>query len=224
MANPYTVTRGTTAASSYSVSPYTVYNDSYGYGIFPNAGGLHSVMTQVTLPNNKAYTFSYDPTYGVINKITYPTGGYVSYSWGINPHSDFASFEDLGGGANGCQYQYGTVAVMHRYVSFGGVHIALQQDFSYSTNWGSDPTAWSSKTTTVTTHDLVTGKTYTTVYTYSPITEPKQPNVDTSVAMQIPVESSVVTNDSGGSALRTVHKWWEDQYELSIDETTLENG
>jgi hypothetical protein len=38
----------------------------------------------------------------------------------------------------------------HRYVSFDGTTIALQQDFSYSTTWNASPSIyWSSKQTTL---------------------------------------------------------------------------
>src|SRR5207249_2801495 len=144
------------------------------------------------------------------------------YSWGLNPLSEFASFEDLTGIPNSCLYHYDGVALTHRYVSFDGTHLALQQDFSYSTNWNGGTSNWATKTTTVTTTDLVTGAVSTVVYTYSPFTPASQPNDETIFAPQLPLEQSVVTKNSAGTVLRTVNKTWADQYILATEQTVLE--
>ena len=125
---------------------------------------------------------------------------------------------------NACQYHYDMPAILHRYVSYDGVNIALQQDFSYSTTWSGSPQSWTSKTTTVTTTDLVTRLVSTTVYTYSPISSPIQPNDWSLYHAQIPVENTVVTKNSGGTVLRTVAKTWLDQYELGTEQVTLDDG
>jgi hypothetical protein len=36
-----------------------------------------SPVSAIVLPNGQQYSFQYDPTYGTVSKITYPTGGYV---------------------------------------------------------------------------------------------------------------------------------------------------
>jgi RHS repeat-associated protein len=38
-------------------------------------------ISKITLPNNLAYTFSYENTFGQLTKITLPTGGYIRYTW-----------------------------------------------------------------------------------------------------------------------------------------------
>ena len=40
-------------------------------------------VTSIRLPNATSYIFEYNPTYGTLNKITFPTGGVVTFSWGI---------------------------------------------------------------------------------------------------------------------------------------------
>ena len=169
-------------------------------------------MTQIALPNSTFYKLTYDSTYGLINKITYPNGGYVSYVWGLNSLSANIWFPDLNGNMDGCEAEYSTPAVMHRYVSFDGSHTALEQDFSYQTTWTS-PNSWT-KTTTVATTDFVGGESYTTVYTYSSYEENLQPNVYTNFGGLVPTEHTIQYKDSSGNILRTETKAWQDPYEL----------
>jgi len=223
LSNSYTVTWGTTTANL-PIHASLVFGNPCGTTL-PNYSGTFPAITKITLPNNTFYQFSYDSTYGLVNKITYPTGGYVSYTWGINSLSEFGSFEPPGGGRpDSCQYHYDTPVVLHRYVSFDGVNIALQQDFTYATNWSGNTYAWNTKTTTVKTTDLITGAVSTTAYTYSPISVPRQPNDWSQYQPQVPVEQSSVYKDSGGNTLRTVNKTWFDQYLLNSQQTVLENG
>ena len=115
------------------------------------------------MPNGKSYTFAYDTTYCLVNKLAYPTGGYVRYVWGQNPLSHYGAFTP-NGQANWCQMHYSVPAITDRYVSFDGSTEVLHQSFSYGTTWSSsDPSTWTSKTTTVTTTDLVRNTTFTTV-------------------------------------------------------------
>jgi RHS repeat-associated protein len=188
---------------------------------FPESA-TQSVVSSITLPNNQQYLFSYDSTYGYINKITYPTGGYVSYSWGFNPLGGEAVF--TGGTKSTCIYAYDMPAVLHRYVSFDGINIALQQDFSYSTTWNTTNAIWTSKQTTVTTHDLLRGTAYQTIYVYNYVSSPYVPYIYTFSDRQIPVEQTVSYYGVGGTLLRTVTKAWFDQYELGCELTTLDNG
>jgi len=220
--NPYSVTWGANSAN-HTVGSTVLWADGIGCNTVPALSGPTSVIKQITLPNNTAYTFSYDPSYGLLNKITYPDGGYVSYTWEMNSRSEFVSLNDQNGGANGCDLSLDAPAVSQRTVSFDGVHVALQQTFSYTTTGMADG-GWTSKTTTVTTTDNVTGLTYTNVYTYSPFLEPLQPSDYSSFQSQIPLEQSVVTKNSSGTTLRTVTKTWFDQYELASEQTTLEDG
>jgi hypothetical protein len=76
------------------------------------------IVSAITLPTGRQYQFSYDTTYGLLNKITYPNGGYISYSWAPNTQSEFAALVDANGTSEGCPYRYDSVALSHRYVSF----------------------------------------------------------------------------------------------------------
>jgi len=191
---------GTTAVSaageSYSLTwqqvnpsgmPISVVPDSwsgaYGCISIPNVAGMDNPgvvlgslgtygVTAITLPNHQQYKFSYDPVTGFISKITYPSGGWVSYTWGKNPRSSGIGFNDQNGQVAACAYLYDTPAITQRKVSFDGSTIALQQTFTYATTWGTTngglPAGgtWSNKSTTVITSDLVAGTTSKTVYNY----------------------------------------------------------
>jgi RHS repeat-associated protein len=222
LANLYTISWGTTS-TNYTINA-TLLPPSFGQcgTSFPSDTATLPVITQITLPNNTSYHFTYDPAYGTINKITYPTGGYVSYTWGLNPASEFVNFPGTDGTGT-CYYHYDTLAVLHRYVSFDGVHIALQQDFTYSTNWDSNNTLWDTKIASVKTTDLITGAVSTTVYTYSPVLVPTVPNDWSQNYSQVPVEQTIKYEDASSNVLQSVTKSWFDQYELKTQQTTL-NG
>jgi YD repeat-containing protein len=186
-----------------------------------------SVVRSVTLPNGKSYTFQYDGTYGLLSKVTYPGGGYISYSWGVNPLSERIIFPNAPAQSpDTCSIQYGVPAITHRYVSFDGVNIAEQQDFSYSTTWTSGTTTgWSSKQTTVTTNDLVRNITSQTIYAYSAIYVPPAPNASgLGSGGAAPVEQTITYKDWNSSTLRIVTKAWFDQYLLGCELVTLDNG
>jgi len=218
----YTMTWGT-ANSNYAIGQQLLLPPNPSCTSLPNDVQSLSVITKITLPNGAFYAFFYDSTYGLISKVTYPNGGYVSYSYGLSVLSEFATFEGVEG-LSTCYYEYDTAVVKHRYVSFDGVHIALQQDFDYSTNWGTLLGYWATKTTTVTTTDNVSGQSYTTKYTYSPVTLDWQPNDQTQFPGQAPLEQTIEYKDATGAKLRTVTKSWFDMYELKNQQTTLENN
>ncbi|HTV54196.1 MAG TPA: RHS repeat-associated core domain-containing protein [Terriglobia bacterium] len=185
----------------------------------PNQGGYTSA-------NQQKYTFTYDPVYGLISKITYPTGGYIRYVWGANPQSEVGQWTvALSNGYSSCAYYYDTPAVLHRYVSYDGQHEVLQQDFSYSTTWGvaGSPYYWSQKTTTVTTHDLArdpSGATsFKTIYTYGPSGDDYQPN--TGLQPEIPVETSIQYYDTNGVLLKEVNEQWSNDRLKTQQVTTL---
>ena len=56
-------------------------------------------LTSISLPDNTQYGFTYDPTYGTISKIQFPTGGYVRFVWGIRAdgggHGEFLHLSTL---------------------------------------------------------------------------------------------------------------------------------
>lgn len=184
------------------------------------------VVSSIVLPNGQGYSFQYDPTYGTVSKITYPTGGYVRYVWGMNHLAEYGKWpatttQDQYGT---CGYQYDTPAILHRYVSFDGATEVLQQDFSYSTsNWSQGNSLWGTKTTTVTTHDLVRSAVYNTVYTYNWKDAGAPPNTS-DYPRQVPVEQTVVYKNPNGNTLRTENKNWLNERLLIQQQTTLENG
>src|SRR5262249_51681377 len=60
--------------------PTTV--SAWGYdNFFQNGDYSLNVISTIALPNHLAYTFSYDPAFGVLSKVTLPTGGYIRYEW-----------------------------------------------------------------------------------------------------------------------------------------------
>ena len=234
LSQPYNVAWSTGSYPQVSLNA-TAINGNNGCNGVPNwnsivPGPQFTQVTAITLPNGKQYQFNYDPTYGALSKITYPDGGYVSYTWGLNPQSAEVSYTSLSGQAYSCQYVYDRPAILHRYVSFDGTTVALQQDFAYSTTWTGQ--LWATKQTTVTTHDLVRGTaTFQTIYSYSPILVPQIPNVSppyspyTNYAdRQLPVETTVTYKGFNGAVLRTVSKHWIDQYELGCEVQTLDSG
>jgi RHS repeat-associated protein len=217
----YSLNWGGTATGNYTIGYTNSGSTQYCYGLELDAQSGSSVISAITLPNNQQYTFTYDPTYGLLNKIEYPTGATVTYSWGLNTRAEYISYTDSNGDHHGCNYTYDTPAITHRYVSFNGTTTALQQDFTYSTTWNSTNSSWTQKTTSVTTHDLVRGASYTTNYTYLPIGAGIPPLLFDSIAGQIPQESSIVYNDYSGATLETVNKAWSGLYDLVCQSTSL---
>lgn len=188
-------------------------------------------VSAIVLPNGQEFTFDYsNNSYGMVDKITYPSGGYVRYVWGLNPQAEYGAWPiysalPTGGTyqSGGCAYYYDTPAILHRYVSFDGVHEVLQQDFTYTTTWGQSgaPQYWSQKTTTVVTHDLARGTQFSTAYTYSPTAADYQPSARGQIPPQIPVESQIQYYDTNGTLLKTVNKLWGNERIITQQTTTL---
>ncbi|MGH9533334.1 MAG: RHS repeat-associated core domain-containing protein [Terriglobales bacterium] len=224
LGGPYTLTWGT-AAGDFGLGSQQIYSVRGGCTV-ANAHASGPAITGIQMPDGQAYSFSYDSTYGLLSKVTYHGGGFVEYSWAINPLSEFSNFADYYGDNNGCQYRHGQVALAHRYVSFDGTNIALQQDFSYTTTWASsDSNLWTEKSTTVTTHDLITGATYTTVYNYTPYTVPDNISDTTDIfSSQVPLESEIQYYGSDGSLLKTVKETWTDPYLQTSTQTIWPTG
>jgi len=204
-------------------------------------------ISDIDLPNGQKYTFLYDSTYGRISKITFPDGGYVSYTWqppmlpnnqpggvadGIQTVSGPVMYMSANGGtANAgsvyCDFQYYKPAIMERDVSYDGKTVALKQTFSYTTQFGSPSNLtdryWTAKSTTVTTTDLVSNQTSKTVYNYIPMaSDSTASNGYTAMVPEVPVESSVVTQDA--TATKTVYKTWVDSMTESAEQTVLSNS
>ena len=158
-------------------------------------------VSNLKLPNGQSYSFSYDSVYGLLNKVTYPAGGYVRYVWGMNSAAEFI-------GSNLCDMEYGVPAITDRYVSFDGTHEVLHQTFTYSTTWNWPSSAqWTSKQTTVTTYDLVRNTSFKTIYNYSGVPADVPPN-SAPLTSQDVVESSVLSYETTGSLIKTVSKTW----------------
>ncbi|TAN24194.1 MAG: hypothetical protein EPN33_00010 [Acidobacteria bacterium] len=174
-------------------------------------GGNSPVITSLTTPEG-TYTFSYDSTYGLLKRITYPNGGYVRYVWGTtsSPSEAGVFFTPSGSGTPlPCTGVYDGVVVTDRYVSPDGTNETEHQHFAYTTTWNPSATdVWTQKTTTVTTTDTVAGTSWTKTYTYtakgasSPANSPAWENI-----ARIPVESDVQTVQGGNTLQDVVESW-----------------
>jgi RHS repeat-associated protein len=188
-------------------------------------------VSSLGLPNGQSFTFGYDGQWGLINSITYPTGGTVIYTWGVNSLSESYNVATpnmwdgfLQNGPQNCYFEHDLPVVTKRVVSFDGTHPALEQDFAYTTTWGTNG-FWSAKTTTVTTIDLVRpGNPKTvTIYNYIPMFPPKLTTGSSSLSV-IPHEDTVVYQDGSGNTLRTVKKVWLGVDLLGAECEILPNG
>jgi RHS repeat-associated protein len=220
------------------------------------ASDSQTVISRITLPNGEAYNFYYGTDaaphatqtnpYGLLSEIDYPTGGWVTYTWKLsdNPNelADYAGVHYTGPlncgtdpmgpdcpnpVPDGCQYLYSTPVVASRSVGFGSnPNPSLTQTFVYNTTWASNQ--WTEKDTSVTSADAVTGKSWFTKYSYSPIPAPGAPYIYYGGLELIPVEHVTSVYDWGNrtTPLQTHTKNWYDQFNLANDTTTvyLANG
>jgi RHS repeat-associated protein len=195
-----------------------------------------NLLQTISLTNGTTYSFSYDSTYGLLNGITYPDGGWVKYTWELSPvyeqNALFSGVEQSGYDLqDGCNFLYKTPVVATRQVGFvKGNPAAITQTFSYGASWNtgeSTSNQWITKTTTVTTTDNVVGRTSQTIYNYTPFTIPPAPGfIGTgAIASQIPLENTVQHYDWGGTSapiIESVSEVWSDQFSLASKETTLD--
>lgn len=203
---PPSVTLNATSETNY---PGTTLcgNLTYQLGV-----GVRSPTT-VTLPDGQQYVFTYDPVFGYVNHITYPTGATVTYTWNLIPQSQESmmrvSSPPLPRGSALCSYRYDWPAITKRVISFDGVNPALEQDFSYTTTWDSTTGYWGSKQTTVVNSDLTSAHepNRMTIYNYSPM----YPTAQGTVVEPVPVESSIVYENASGGIMQTVTKTWPTQ-------------
>jgi len=227
---PYTLSWGTAPTN------YTIAFADTGNTVCPafSASDIQPVyvLTSLALPNGKFYQFAYDSTYGLLNKITYPGGGWIRYTWGPVPSSVRSLTVPAGQvGTPPCWYVHDWFSITRREVSFDGVNVALREDYSYSTSWsggtGCGPD-WCTKQTTVTATDVVRGETITTIYNYlhgGMFSDNNPYNSFPSEGESVPLERTVVYRNSGGAILQTVTKAWYDQDRLlACDARTLDNG
>jgi YD repeat-containing protein len=189
-----------------------------------------AVVSKVTLPDGLSYEFSYDPVYGLLDKVVYPTGAWVEFTWGMNSDAEGSAWPNVGNNTAQCEVIHDWFAITKRVVSHDGTNADEEQDFSYTTVWpggSSDPTStfWTSKTTTVTTKDLLRGTSFQTIYTYNPmLAPPTQPLQGAAVRGDIPVENTITYKDTSGSLLKTVTKTWQSMSLMSAECETLPNG
>ena len=231
MTTPYMLTWTPQAYSGYSLNENE--SNTSGQcptGAFGTGAQNQPAITEISLPNGRSYQFTYDPQYGTLSKVTYPAGGSISYTYGINPLSSSVTFNGKGqyfenptGSPepviplpNACGAEVDNVVVAHRYVYFSGGTLAQQQDFSYGpTTWNG--MLWTSKTTTVKTTDWLRGGTaFNTVYTYAGLM-----GGNSTASSPVAVETSIVTYDTNGTVLKTVTKGWYDQFELACEVDTV---
>lgn len=192
----------------------------------PYAGGGISPAQSVTLPNGEKYSFQFDPNLALINKITYPTGATVTYTWSIIPDSEGAQYYQAVNGEGGlCSLQHDWFAITKRVVSFDGITNAEEQDFAYTTTWpNAQSYHWTAKTTTVTTKDLIRGTSFNTVYSYSPVLPPQESDKPLADLGYVPLENTIQYYDTDGSILKTTTKTWKSMSLLAAECTTLPNG
>jgi YD repeat-containing protein len=208
-------------------TPYQLHDAKGTYyppGTGPNTITSVPEISQITLPNGQSYKFQYDSVSTLLSQLTYPNGGYVQYTWSPAP----AYSDELVLQATAYWVLYSSFVITKRVVSFDGVQPALEQDFSYQSNWDPVPAGmdtWSQRVTTVTTKDLVRGTSYSTVYTYQPFAVANQPNDGSGAWIgSTPVETKVQYYDIGGSLLRTNLKVYTDPQLPPNETVTLENG
>ncbi len=195
-----------------------------------NPNGSSSALSTLTLPNGQSYHFYYDPTYGVLSEIVYPTGGWIKYTWALNSQAEAYAGPAVTGDNQPtfCYYRFSSPVITKRQVSYDGINVAETQTFTnYTTNWGTSGIQldeWTTKSTTVTSTDNVRNQSFTTTYAYTPVSTPNPPEMLSGLGNEVPVESQVIYKDWSGSTLRTVNKTWLNQYLMASEQTVLPNG
>lgn len=202
--------------------PETGYSLGNPCTITPSNTSSVSVVNEIDLPNGQKYSFLYDGVHGKVSKITFPDGGYVRYIWGENTSAQLAhmTWTDPSNNPASCDFIYDIPAISDRYVSFDGSTEVLHQHFAYSTAWSGN--TWASKTTVVTTTDLLTGQITITQYGYGAVSGDNNAYVTQSPLLNlIPVESSVTYEDGSGKAFKSVNKTWLTSHVMASDQTIM---
>jgi RHS repeat-associated protein len=185
-------------------------------------------LTEIDLPNGTKYTFTDDGTYGKIGRVNFPSGGYVRYVWGLNASSQMSYIHTppwLTTTNEYCYFESDMPAITDRYVSYDGTTEVLHQHFTYSTAWGTNY-IWTSKNTTVTSTDLLTGQATVTQYTYAP----KDADMGSfdytpwAPRSSVPVEQTVQYQDGASHTLKTVNKTWLNPFSIVGEQIILDNG
>jgi len=234
-----------TAASPASCPPNNMTVSNSGTGLALPGTDIVTLPTS-TSTNLQQYVFYFgsspnDSTlnnpYGLLSEVVYPSGGWIKYKWHMSTnYQNVGTFNGIGitnGQPNGnvipyaCTYQYSVPVLISRQVSYDGINVAQTQSFTYSTTWPSPPSDWTTKTTSVTTSDSVTGKSALVVYNYAPVSSGGGgDNLSYgSIAKSVPAEQSILYYDWGNTStpVRTVTKSWYDAFSL-LETDTAENG
>ena len=251
----YTVNWGTTTAS-YSVPANSTISGlstpcSNGTGTFSVSGTLR-VISSIGLPDGTNYSFFYgqnnpnDDTilnsYGLINEIVYPDGGWVKYKWAI-PTGQYSEMSVISAPAaqdpqvygipGQCEIQYGTPVLVSRTASFDGTTSAQTQTYGYGTTWPAQSSQggypfqgdWTAKSTNVSTS--ITGASYLKTFVYSAMALTRSPMTYSLYAAQVPAEQTVTTyqgSTTATAALSTVTKAWFNQYLLGCEFNQTSGG
>ncbi len=199
-------------------------------GLTGTQSAQQSLVSEIDLPNGQKYSFTYDGIYGRLTKVTFPDGGYVRYVWGANQLSSatYQTYTPYGvSGTYWCYAEVDTPAITDRYVSYDGSTEVLHQQFTYSTTWSVNsqgiPT-WTTKSSSVTSTDMVANAATVTSYTYAPGAMYVGPRDYTKYSDGVPVEATVVYKDGSGNTLKTVNKSWADTSGMVGEQTILDNG
>jgi hypothetical protein len=150
------------------------------------AEGSAIVITSIQLPNGQSYQFQYDPLYGTIKQISFPTGGYVRFVWGYRSAGTYISDDGAIITPNGAS----TLVATDAYLSAGD---GKESHWNY-TYTPLNMSTYSLKTTEI---DPVGA---TTVYTGSPF------EFSTLFHGGAPtfLETNRTISDSSGNLLRTI--------------------
>jgi YD repeat-containing protein len=248
---PGTRTFPSTLVSQGGTGPGVCLMDAGRAAPYQPSGGTMPGLGSFALPDGTGYQFGYDSTYGLLNKITYPNGAYISYTWNNPSLNDDAYYSWMStsvvppfgdvyiSGLGSCLFQYGRPQVSHRSVSYDGVNVALEQDFTYATTFANTSSnigtpGWTQKTTEVVTHDYLRGTSYTTLYSYVPGGSipviPFMPLCTNCAGSQQQmaqmsdwpaVEHTVQYLDGSGNVLQTVNKAWFDPSRMTMQQTVL---
>ena len=232
-------------ATGYDINPTEVNGQGHGcpsINIEPFTSAMR--ISQITLPNGQSYRFSYDSISSLLKQITYPSGGYVQYTWAQQSAWDWSVFpanNDTQRNAD-CETTNSAYLLQKRLVSFDGQTVSEEQDFTYTPTWitcGSGggygcllppQVVWSQRQVAVVTKILQNGSLQpfgTTIYTYAPFVLPNLPNTSLrdGGSSATPVEIQTVYKNASGAVLSTVTKQWLDSQLLPASVTTqLGNG
>ena len=193
-----------------------------GCATFPTSvTGTKTVLSSLVLPNGQKYQFFYG-TYGLLNEIIYPDGGWIKYTWVMSSQpyelASLGGFETTQNSVTpvpyGCNWNYTVPVLSTRTVSFDGQHVAQSQSFTFGATWSytnNIPNGWTQKTASVSTTDQVVTPNVTSKisYTYAPWYIPSMPYAGNGIANSIPLESTITYYDWGqSSASKVVSKTW----------------